>query len=395
MMNSAQKVGYSIIGISSVLALLLTGCGRQEAAPPPEMAVSVVEAKPRDIYLFSDLVGEVRGSQEIELRARVSGVLLEKHFADGVKVEKGEPLFSIDDRDLKARVTEAESNLASAQSNLSRARLDVERYAPLVKEKAISKQVYDNAVATEKAYRAQVEAARAAVDQASLNVGFASIAAPVSGRIGAAEVDPGDLINAGTTLLATISNSDPAWVYFSVSESALLDYEKIHGVVGVAAENPNSADESIELFLSDGSKYAKKGKLNFTDRALDSTTGTYRLRAEFPNPDAALRPGMFARIRITTDILRDAMAVPDKAVSQTLDQYFLTIIDEHDQGQRKQVTLGERQEGLWVVTAGLLPGDRVVVEGLQKIRPGLPLAITVEDDSKYFDKEHVVNSKEQ
>ncbi len=378
--------------ILSVAATLVVACSEQAPKKAEPTAVSVIDIKPRDIILYTDFVGEVRGSQEIDIRARVSGVLLKQHFEDGIEVEAGQLLYSIDDRDLKEGVNEAEGALASAQSELSRATLDVDRYRPLVKKKAISRQQFDNAVAVQKAARAQVESAKAAVEQAKVNVGFATIAAPVAGRIGNSLVQEGDLITAGSTLMAQISNTDPAWVYFSVSEAELLDYESRHGVVGAVTEESKSG-AVVNLFLSDGSKYAHDGKINFTDRGLDRKTGTYQLRAEFPNPKQELRSGLFARIRVETETLNDVFMVPDKAVTQQLNQFFVTAIKEDKTAERRPVTVGPRQGGLWVIKEGLKAGDQVIVEGIQKARPDAPLSIEVESDAQYFDNQYVSDSK--
>ncbi len=383
-----------LVGVPLVV-LGLASCSEKQEKQQPAVPVSAIKVVPHDITIYDEFVGEIRGSQEVELRSRVTGVLLKQQFEDGVVVEEGQLLYSIDDRDLKAKVSEAEGALASANSNLSRARLDVQRYAPLLKEDAISKQVYDNAVAAERAARAQVESANATLQQAQLNVGFASIVAPVTGRIGASIVEEGDLISVGTTLLARISNSDPAWVYFSVSEAKLLAYESKHGVVGAVGQNKDRQNEggNVRLYLSDGSLYPHKGRINFTDRAVDVATGTYRLRAEFPNPKQELRPGMFARIRVNTDKLNDSILVPDKSVTQVLDRYFVTTIDDKDKAAQQTVKLGRRQDGLWVIEEGVKAGDRVVVEGIQKAQPGTSLKIDMEPDKKYFDSEYVTESQ--
>ncbi len=378
-----------LVGVP-LMALGLASCSEKQEKQQPAVPVSAIKIIPHDIIIYDEFVGEVRGSQEVELRSRVTGVLLKQQFEDGVVVEEGQLLYSIDDRDLKAKVGEAEGAVASAQSNLSRARLDVQRYAPLLKADAVSKQVYDNAVAAQRAAKAQVESAKANLRQAELNVGFASIVAPVSGRIGASIVEEGDLIRVGTTLLARISNTDPAWVYFSVSETKLLEYERIHGVVG-AVDGDTGAE--VSMYLSDGSIYRHKGRINFTDRAVDVATGTYRLRAEFPNPDQELKPGMFARIRVNTDKLNDVVLVPDKAVTQTLDRYFVNTIDDKDKAEKTAVKLGRRQDGIWIIDKGVKVGDRVVVEGIQKAQPGTPLKVDMEPNKKYFDNDYVSESQ--
>jgi membrane fusion protein (multidrug efflux system) len=334
--------------------------------------VITVAVAPTEIY--RDLVGEVRGSQEVEIRARVNGVLTGKHFDDGALVEQGQLLYTIDAREYRAQVATAEANLASAEANLARARQDVERYEPLLAENAISQQVYDNAVAAAKEADAQVRASRAAIAEAKLGVEYAEVRSPLTGRIGASQVFEGALITAGQTLLATISDDDPAWVNFSLSESEFLDYMHRYGPTEPTAD---STLRYVRLTLSDGTEYPHPGRINFADRALDPTTGTYTLRAEFPNPQHSLVPGLFARIRVTAEERPSAIVVPDRAVQQQLGRYFVTAVGKDNVAEARPVTLGPRVGNKWVIDEGLSAGDRIVVEGLQKARPGTPLNPTL------------------
>jgi len=349
----------------------VSGCNRQPAMPPPgPVDVRVIEVHAKSTEVYRDLVGEVRGSQEVEIRSRVTGVLVTKAFRDGSVVRKDDLLYRIDAREYRAQVANADAQLASAQANLARAQQDVDRYEPLVAENAISRQVYDNAVAARKQAAAQVEASRAAISEAKLGVDYADIRAPLSGRIGASAVFEGALITAGTTKLAEISQDDPAWVYFSLSESELLDYQRRYG-----PQEPSisSALREVKLNLSDGSRYPLPGRINFSDRALDPTTGTYSLRAEFPNPEHQLVPGLFARIRLIAEERPAAMVVPDRAVQQQLGRYFVTVVGADNKAEARPVKLGPRLGTSWVIEDGIKPGDKLVVEGLQKALPGTPL----------------------
>jgi membrane fusion protein (multidrug efflux system) len=355
--------------------ILLGGCGRDSGpadVPPVDVKVITVAVAPTEIY--RDLVGEVRGSQEVEIRSRVTGVLTGKHFADGSIVSKDSLLYTIDAREYRAQVATAEANLASAEANLARARQDVQRYEPLLAENAISQQVYDNAVAAAKEAAAQVAASRAAIAEAKLGVEYAQLRAPLTGRIGASEVFEGALITAGQSRLATISDDDPAWVYFSLSEAELLDYQRLYGTEEPA---PDAPQRRVRLSLSDGSVYPRPGWINFSDRALDSTTGTYTLRAEFPNPDHALVPGLFARIRLTTERRAHAIVLPDRAVQQQLGRYFVTAVGTDGKAEARPVKLGPRLGTQWLILEGVAAGDRIVVEGTVKARPGTPLKPTV------------------
>jgi membrane fusion protein, multidrug efflux system len=338
-----------------------------------QVEVKAITVEPSSTITHADKVGEVRGSQEVDLRARVGGILLQTHFEDGAVVEKGQLLFSIDAREYRAQVNSARAQVASAEANLYRARQDVARYTPLLADEAISRQVYDNAVAAAGQAQAQVDATRAALQEAELGLDYAAVRAPLRGRIGAAQVFPGGLVTAGQTVLATISSDDPAWVYFTISEAELLDFERRHPAGRDLAENDPL--RNVQLILGDGSVYPLPGRINFGDRALDATTGTYKLRAEFANPNHALLPGLFARIRATGEKLENAMIVPDRAVQEQLGRYFLTVVGEGDKAELRPVTLGPRFGNRQVIQSGLEAGDRVVVEGIQKARPGSQLKV--------------------
>jgi membrane fusion protein (multidrug efflux system) len=368
-------VRRSLVPLSFLVLAAAAGCSKQQG-PPPQAGVEVkaVAAQLGSTDIYRDFVGEVRGSQEVEIRSRVSGILLGKHFEDGGLVNEGDLLYTIDAREYRAQVATAEAQLAAAEANLARARQDVERYEPLLRENAISRQVYDTAVATAKQASAQVEASRAAITEAKLGVEYATVRAPLTGRIGASLVFEGALITAGQTLLATISADDPAWVYFSVSEADLLAHERRLRERGGADDD---ASRTVRLQLSDGSLYPAPGLINFADRALDPTTGTYRLRAEFPNPRHDLRPGLFARIRVIAERRSGVIMLPDRAVQQQLGRYFVTVVGEGDRAESRPVELGPRLGNQVVIEKGVAAGDRVVVEGIQKARPGTPLVVTM------------------
>lgn len=344
------------------LLLALSACSGEKTAPAmPPLPVKVMQVIQRDTAVSKDLVGEVRGSQEVQLMARVSGILMRKNFKEGALVKKGDLLFTIDPREYRAQA-------AAAEADARRAQLDVDRYRPLVAENAISRQVYDNAVAVAKQTRAQADAA-------NLGLEYADVRAPFDGRIGDADVFEGGLVTAGQTVLATISNADPVWVYFSVSENDVLDFNRRLSEKSISLEDVRT----VRLTLSDGMPYPLEGKINFSDRALDTRTGTYRLRAEFDNPDNILLPGMFARVQVTGEKLGQALLVPERAVIQQLGSYFVIVVSPDGKAVQKPIKPGPRIGALWVVDSGLSAEDRVVVEGVQKARPGTllnPIPIT-------------------
>jgi len=369
----------ALLVASSLLAmvLILSACSKEkEAAAQPAIPVKVMEVVQRDTAITKDLVGEVRGSQEVELRARVSGILTGKKFRDGAFVKKGDLLFTIDPREYLAQTSAAKAQLAAAEADATRAQLDVDRYKPLVAENAISRQVYDNAVAVAHRTREQVAALKAGVDAAELGLEYANVRAPFDGQIGVADIFEGGLVTAGQTVLATISNTDPAWVYFSVSENELLRYQ-----AHVADRAPEKAADArkVTLTLGDGREYPLPGMINFGDRALDPLTGTYQLRAQFDNPKNQLTPGMFARIRVTGESIGMALLVPERAVIQQLGRYFVAVVGPGNIAVLKPIEPGPRVGAMWVVSSGLAAGEKVVVEGTQKARPGAllqPIMVT-------------------
>jgi membrane fusion protein (multidrug efflux system) len=356
-MQIPARLRFRFQTASLAAVLLLAACGKEQTAPAmPPLPVKVMEVIQRDTAITKELIGEVRGSQEVELRARVSGILTGKHFQDGGLVRRGQLLFTIDPREYRAQA-------AAAEADASRAQLDVERYRPLVAENAISRQVYDNAVAVAKQTRAKADAAQ-------LGLEYAQVRAPFDGRIGDADIFEGGLVSAGQTVLASISSAQPAWVYFSVSENDVLDFQRR---TGSTEQVPSQVARKVRLTLGDGSEYPLEGTINFSDRALDSRTGTYRLRAEFENPDNILKPGMFARIRVTGENLSQALLVPERAVIQQLGTYFVIVVGPEGKAVQRPVKPGARVGPLWVIESGLASGDRIVVEGIQKARPGTPL----------------------
>ena len=362
----------------ALLALLILGsmaaCGRKppQMPDPGPVRVEVITVKESESRQTSDRVGEVRSLTEVQLRPRINAIVLEQHFTDGARVKKGDLLFTLDAREYRAEVASAEAKVASAEANLARARQDVARYAPLLADEAISQQVYDNAVTAERQAAAEVAAQRAGLAQTRLGVEYASVTAPIAGRIGAAKVFPGDFVAAGQTVLATLSDDDPAYVSFSISESTLLAVEKSFRGLEVPESHPL---RRVKLLLADGSEYPQEGIINFIDRALDPTTGTFSLRARFPNPDYRLIPGLFARVRVSGELDKASILIPDRAVQELLGRYYVLVVGEDGNIERRTVVPGERLGNQWRIREGLADGDRVVVEGLQKAREGVEVKV--------------------
>ena len=361
------------VGLVCAALILLAGCSRTPPAAstnPPEVSVVTVQAGATE--LSTDIVSEVRAYREVDLRPRVSGVVTHIDFAPGQKVNEGDRLFRIDPRAFEEGVINARANLAEAEANLVRVQQDIARYKPLLPDNAIPRQVYDQAVATEKQLRAVVASRRAGLATAELERGYTDVRSPITGRIGLQRVEVGGLASAGQTVLATVSTLDPVAVYFNVSERDYLAFARRQQAVREAGKAP--VERPIRLLLPDGSLHPSSGTLDFTDRALTSGTGTLAVRAIFANPDQLLRPGMNARVRIVYDVAQDALLVPQRAVTEMLGKYFLSVVGEGDKVEQRPVTPGPRIGDQWLIESGLKVGDRVIVDGLQSARPGMVVA---------------------
>ena len=351
-------------------SLALAACGRKPAQLPPPATpeVGVVEISTGRAALTIELVGDIRAFREVELRPRVSGVVERQLFQPGQMVKEGQPLFVIDTRALDSSVADAQARLVESEAALARARQDVERYKPLLTDDAIPRQTYDQAVSAEQQAASVVESRRESVTRAKLDRSYADVRAPVTGQIGLQRVEVGALATAGQTVLATVSTLDPVTVYFSVSEAEYLNYARRLNAVS-RSEGPRRGPP-MQLVLGDGSVYPSPGALDFADRAVNPATGTLTLRAIFPNPDGLLRPGMTGRIRVLYDHVDNAIVIPQKAVSELLGRQFVSVVGADGKVEQRPVKTGERIGDQWLITEGLKAGERIVVEGVQKARPG-------------------------
>ncbi len=347
--------------------LLLGGCSEPEAPPaPPPPEVRVVTVRPQAVANLIELPGRVQAVRTAEVRARVDGIVQRRLYDEGSDVRAGQALFSIDPREMRAALNAAQATLARARATAANAGQDVARYRPLLAEQAVSRQEYDAAVARLRTAQADVAQAGAQVASAQLKLGYATVTAPISGRAGRAEVTEGALVSASAgTLLTRIEQLDPAYVNFSQSSAELIALRRGAG----AGSTP------VELLLEDGSTYAAVGRLDFVDLAIDATTGTAALRAIFPNPGRLLLPGQFVRARIRVGTRPDGLVVPQRAVKVAADGASVMVVGAGNIVAVRPVQLGELQGGSWVIVAGLNAGDRVIVDGLQKVQPGQPVSI--------------------
>ena len=355
------------------MAALAAACSKPGPPAMPPMEVAVVQVQPRDIPIHLDMIGQTLGSVDIPIRARVDGVLEEIHFLEGRDVTKGQLLYVIDPTPYEAKVVEAKGRLAEAQTRLAKAASDLERIRPLAEMDAVSKQDLDAAVAQFEAAEGAVQAARAQVEQAEIQLGYARIKAPVDGLIGITEAKVGEYVgrSPNPVVLNVVSQTDPIRVRFSINEREYLRFRREFAgrVRGTATDAPRA--NGLQLILSDGSIHEHPGHVVTFDAAIDATTGTLTLEADFPNPDRIVLPGQFARVRGVLDEREDALAVPQRAVMETQGIFQLAVVGDDGAVDIRQVRMGPRVDGEWIVESGLEPGERVALDGLQRMRPGV------------------------
>jgi membrane fusion protein (multidrug efflux system) len=368
---------------ATAVLLALTACGKGAApgagaggAAPPPPEVGVVIATPTNVGLITELPGRLEASRVSQVRARAAGILLERLFKEGSDVKAGQPLFRIDPAPYAAALRSAEASLARAEANAAQAKALAERYKPLVAANAVSKQEYDNAVASQKTAEADVGVSRAAVTTAKINIGYAAVTAPISGRIGRALVTEGALVGqSDATELAVIQQIDPMYVNFTQSATDVLRLRRaMEAGQFKRASGPNAA--SVRVVLEDGTEYALAGRLLFSDLTVDATTGQVTLRAEVPNPKGELLPGLYVRVRLEQAQAANAITVPQQAVTRTQQGDSLTVVEPDGKLSKRTVKISAAQDNQWVVLEGLKAGEQVMVDGFQKLQmmpPGTPV----------------------
>ncbi len=344
--------------------------------------MEVVQVEQKDIPIYGEWIGTLDGLENADVKAQVTGYLLKQAYAEGSLVRKGQLLFQIDPRPFqatldqaKAQLVQAQAQLANAQATQLQAQLNVNKYAPLAAEQAASQQDLDNAVQTNVAAKATVlnsqaaiRAAEAAVESAQINLDFTRLVAPINGIAGQAQLQVGALVNTSSAAVTTVSTVDPIKVFFTVSEQEYLAFNRQY-----PTEASRQAEEKrlpLELILADGTTYAKKGKVSFADRAVNQNTGAIRIAGLFDNPGNILRPGQYARIRAATTIRQGALLIPQRAVSELQGNYQVAVVDNDNKVSIVAVKVAERAGAMWIIADGLKPGERVVAEGVQKVRTG-------------------------
>jgi membrane fusion protein (multidrug efflux system) len=371
---SARSPLRRLIGALRAIPLLaVAGCSTSSATPPPappppDVVVRTVELE--DVPIYGETVGTLEGMVNAEIRARVPGYVRAQNYADGTFVKAGQLLFTIDPALTQATAKRAQGDLAGARASLAKAELDVNRARPLQEVGIASKATLDNAMAARALAAANVTAAQGSLDTALTNLSYARITSPISGLAGIAKVRVGTLVGQpDATLLTTVSQIEPIRVSYTISEQAYLaNAKKLQG-----PDDP-SAPATLELFLADRSLYPHRGRMSFLDRQIDPTTGTLTAMATFPNPDSLLRPGLYARVRELREVRKGVLLVPQRAVTELQGTYQVIVIGADNKAETRPVVAGQRVDNRWIIDSGLKPGERIVVEGLQKVRSGMIVA---------------------
>jgi len=369
---------YAAVALAALVAACNPSGGQEKGGHGPgggmpAAAVSAVSVAPRPVEVSYEYAGQTAGSREVEVRARVTGILISRNFKEGEKVKQGQSLYTIDPAPFQAALARAEADVAAAQAREEQARRSAARLKPLYAEKAVSQKEYDDAVSAETISGADLKAARARLAEARLNLGYTKVEAPASGVTSRSQRSEGSLVSGPEVLLTTVTQVDPIWVNFGMpdNEQARLAKEAEAGRLAL----PKTGAFEVEVRLADGSLFAHKGKVGFADARISPATGTREARAELPNPEGALRPGQFVRVILRGAVIPNAVTVPQRAVLEGPQGKFVYVIDDKGTAQPRPVEAGEWTGGDWVISAGLKEGERVITDGVMKIGPGAPVKV--------------------
>ncbi|HWT38932.1 MAG TPA: efflux RND transporter periplasmic adaptor subunit [Paraburkholderia sp.] len=365
-----ERVPFRLL-TAATAAVMLAACGQKQSAPPPQTPeVGIVTVQPQAVPVITELPGRTSAFLVAQVRARVDGIVLRREFTEGTQVKAGQRLYKIDPAPYIATLNNAKASLAKAQANLASTTAQANRYKVLVAANAVSKQDYDNAVAAEGQAAADVAAGKAAVDTAQINLGYTDVVSPVTGQVGISQVTPGAYVQASqATLMSTVQQLDPVYVDVTQSSLAGLKLRREIQAGRLKTNGPNAA--KVELVLEDGRVYSEKGKLQFTDVTVDQTTGSVTIRATFANRDHVLLPGMFVRARIEEGVDENALLVPQIGVTHDQKgQPTALVLNKDDKVELRTLQATSTYGQYWVVEGGLNAGDRVIVNGVDKIKPG-------------------------
>jgi len=352
-----------------ILALLLTACEKkEEAAKPGPPEVGVMEPLQQDVPVFEEWVAQLNGPVNAEITPKVQGYLLRQNYQNGYFVKKGQLLFELDPRQYQAAVDQSKADVAVAEANLVRVQADVARDTPLAAQSAIPQKQLDNDVAEQASWEAQLKAKKAALENADLNLGWTKVYSPIDGIAGVSNAQVGDLVGTASKM-ATVSQVNPIWAYFNISESKFLDIAPdINQIITGKMSISSLHSKPIQYIQANNVVYPEGGQFIYVNRQVGTQTGTIQVAAQFNNPNALLRPGGFGRIRIETGEDKGALLVPQAAVTQVQSMYLLAIVTPDNKAMFRPVKPGERVGTNWIISEGLQPGERVVVDGLLKLQ---------------------------
>jgi membrane fusion protein (multidrug efflux system) len=375
-MISDKLLSWSATVLLAAALIQLSACQRAESnlppgMPPPEVTVVTVEA--RDMPAVFEYTGETAGSREVEVRARVTGILLKHNYPEGGRVAAGQSLFIIDQAPYQAALARAQADVASAEARHDQARRNRERVAPLFEQNLVSKQDYDDTISSEEIVAADLQGARARLTAAALDLKYTRVEAPVAGIAGRALRSDGNYVSGPEVLLTTVMQIDPIHVLFGVSDEERL--KLAHEAEAGRLVLPENDEYEVTVKLADGSVYTCCGQLTFSDVNISDATGTSEARAELPNADGVLRPGQFVRVVLKGARRPGAILVPQRAVLEGPNGKFVYTVSGEGKAEARPVGVGDWQGGEWIITSGLAPGDRVIVDGVLKIGPGAPVTI--------------------
>ena len=352
------------VAVALLFLIFSSGCGKSQTSSAPPPVVKVIEVRQQIVPITLEFVGQVEALDEVQVRTRVSGQIVKRFVPGGQYVKQGQALFQIDPQVYEMNVLDASAQMADSEAALSRVRQNLARLERLVLADAISRQQYDNALAEEKQLIARVNSAQARLRRAELDLKDTIVVAPIEGQMDTTNLSVGNYVQQGVTVLVTISAPDPVLVRFSLSENEYLRLVRNESAVSQPDDDP------LQIALEDGSIYPFKGKVVQSDRGLASGTGTLTLKAKFPNPKGLLLPGMFARVQAVTETRSNAILVPQRAVQDLMGKPMITIVGEGEKTEMRAVTTGVRIGRMWLVEEGLKSGERIIVDGVQKVRPG-------------------------
>jgi RND family efflux transporter MFP subunit len=363
--HKPKHLSFPLLGIAALL--LCCGCQSKQVAPPAPPDVGVVAVVQKDVPIYGEWVATLDGYVNAQIQPQVTGYLIQQTYKEGSLVRKGDVLFEIDPRPFQAVLDQAKAQLAQAEAQLGKTKLDVDRDTPLAKERAIAQSQLDNDIQANLAAKAAVKSAEAQVEQSQLNLGFTHVTSLVDGIAGIAQVQIGNLVSP-TTVLTSVSQVNPIKAYFPISEQ---EYLRLADRINAHAQQQVPTDAPpLDLILADGTVYPERGWVLLTDRQVDVTTGSIRIVSAFPNPKNILRPGQFGRVRAATTTRLGALLIPQRAVTELQGTYQVAVVGTDNKVNIRLVKVGERVGTMWIIEEGIKSGESVVAEGVQKVRAG-------------------------